>query len=141
MARASSRCFSADTAVATLSVLFGALAAALTAVGLYGVISYTVARRTGEIGIRLALGAGRWSVIALALREAAGVLAAGLGAGAILSLAASRTAAVLLYGVKSYDVWTLVISVIAITLVTAAATYLPARRASSLNPAITLRQE
>ncbi len=127
--------------MATLSALFGALAAALTAVGLYGVISYTVARRTGEIGIRLALGAGRWSVISLTLREAAGVLAAGLGAGTILSLAASRTAAVLLYGVKSYDVLTLVISALAITLVTAAATYLPARRASNLNPAITLRQE
>ncbi len=127
--------------MATLSALFGALAAALTAVGLYGVISYTVARRTSEIGIRVALGAGRWSVISLTLREAAGVLAAGLGAGAILSLAASRTAAVLLYGVKSYDVWTLVISALAITLVTAVATYLPARRASSLNPAITLRQE
>ena len=127
--------------MATLSVLFGALAAALTAVGLYGVISYTVARRTGEIGIRLALGAGRWSVISLTLREAAGVLAGGLGAGAILSLAAGRTAAMLLYGVKSYDVLTLGISALAITLVTAAATYLPARRASSLNPAITLRQE
>ncbi|HUJ50193.1 MAG TPA: FtsX-like permease family protein, partial [Bryobacteraceae bacterium] len=127
--------------MATLSALFGALAAALTAVGLYGVISYSVARRTSEIGIRLALGAGRWSVIGLTLREAATVLAAGLGAGAILSLAASRTAAVLLYGVKPYDVLTLVISALAITLVTAAATYLPARRASSLNPAMTLRQE
>ncbi|HEV2447634.1 MAG TPA: ABC transporter permease, partial [Candidatus Sulfopaludibacter sp.] len=127
--------------MATLSALFGALAAALTAVGLYGVISYTVARRTSEIGIRLALGASRWSVIALTLREAAAVLAAGLGAGAILSLAGGRSAAALLYGVKSYDVSTLVTSAVAITLVTAAATYLPARRASSLNPAITLRQE
>lgn len=127
--------------MATLSALFGALAAALTAVGLYGVISYTVARRTSEIGIRLALGAGRWTVIKLTLREAAAVLAAGLGAGTILSLAASHTVAALLFGLKSYDVWTLVVSVLTITLVTAAATCLPAHRASSLNPAITLRQD
>ena len=127
--------------MATLSALFGALAAVLTAAGLYGVISYTVARRTSEIGVRLALGAGRWAVVSLTLREAAAVLAAGLATGTILSLAASRSAAALLFGIKPYDAFTLLAAAIAVTLVSVAATYLPARRASRLNPAISLRQE
>ncbi len=127
--------------MATLSILFGALAAVLTAVRLDGVISYTVALRANEIGIRLALGAGRWAVVQLTMREAAGMLAAGLGAGTILALASGRVIRVLLFGLKPYDAWTLVVSVAGITLVAAAATYLPARRAASLNPAVTLRQE
>ena len=80
-------------------------------------------------------------MIKLTMREAAAVLAAGLGAGTILSLAASHTVGALLFGLKSYDALTLVVSVLTITLVTAAATCLPALRASSLNPAITLRQD
>jgi predicted permease len=127
--------------MATLSGLFGILAVALTAMGLYGVISYTVARRTNEIGVRIALGADRSAVIALILREAAVVLAAGLGAGMLLALAAGRAAAALLFGLESYDPLTLAIAGISLATVAAAASFLPAWRASSVNPVIALRQE
>jgi predicted permease len=127
--------------MATLSGLFGILAAVLTAVGLYGVISYTVARRTSEIGIRIALGAGRVAVTALIFRETAVFLAAGLGAGTILSLIAGRSASTFLFGVKPNDPLTLAMAGIAIALVAAAASYLPARRASAVNPVTALRQE
>jgi ABC-type antimicrobial peptide transport system permease subunit len=122
--------------MATLSSLFGVLAVVLTAVGLYGVISYTVARRTNEIGIRIALGADRRTVIALILREAAIVLMAGLGAGTILTLAAGRTAAVLLFGLEPYDPLTLAVAGISLAVVAAVASYLPAWRAASVNPVI-----
>jgi predicted permease len=127
--------------MATLSGLFGILAVVLTAVGLYGVISYTVARRTSEIGIRIALGAGRGAVMALILSETAIFLVAGLGAGTILSLIAGRSAATFLFGVKPNDPLTLAMAGTAIAFVAAAASYLPARRASAVNPVTALRQE
>jgi len=127
--------------MATLAGLFGALAVLLTAVGLYGVISYTVARRTSEIGIRIALGADRWEVIALIFRETAVFLGAGLSAGIVLSLAAGRSAGTFLFGVGPNDLWTLAIAAIAIALVAVAASYFPARRASAVNPVVALRQE
>jgi predicted permease len=127
--------------MATLSGLFGFLAAVLTGVGLYGVISYTVARRTNEIGIRIALGANRGAVIALILREAALVLAAGLGVGTVLTLAVGRAAATLLFGLELYDPLTLVTAGISLSVLAAAASYLPAWRASSVNPVIALRQD
>jgi ABC-type antimicrobial peptide transport system permease subunit len=127
--------------MATLAGLFGALAVLLTAVGLYGVISYTVARRTNEIGIRIALGADRWKVTALVFRETAAFLVAGLSAGVILSLAAGRSAGTFLFGVEPNDPWILAIAGIAIALVAAAAGYLPARRASAVNPVVALRQD
>ena len=127
--------------MATLASLFGALAVLLTAVGLYGVISYTVARRTSEIGIRIALGASRRSVIALIFRETAAFLVAGLSAGIILSLAAGRSAGTFLFGVEPNDPWILATAGIAIALVAAAASYLPARRASAVSPVVALRQD
>jgi hypothetical protein len=127
--------------MATLAGLFGALAVLLTAVGLYGVISYTVARRTNEIGIRIALGADRWKVTALVFRETAAFLVAGLSAGVILSLAAGRSAGTFLFGVEPNDPWILATAGIAIALVAAAASYLPARRASAVNPVVALRQD
>jgi ABC-type antimicrobial peptide transport system permease subunit len=127
--------------MATLSGLFGVLAMLLTAVGLYGVISYTVAQRTNEIGIRMALGADRRTVIALVLRETALVLAIGLGAGIMLTLAVGRAAAVLLFGLEPYDPLTLAIAGFSLTVLAAVASYLPAWRASSVNPVIALRQD
>ena len=127
--------------IATLSGIFGALAVLLAAFGLYGVISYMVARRTSEIGIRMALGADRRAVIVLILRETAVVLALGLVAGAGLSLAAGRFASTFLFGVEARDPQTLTIAGLAIAIVAAAASYLPARRASGVNPVIALRQE
>jgi putative ABC transport system permease protein len=127
--------------MATLSGLFGALAILLAAFGLYGVISYTVARRASEIGIRIALGADRRAVIGLILRETAVVLVFGLGVGIAISLAAGRTATAFLFGVKPEDPLVLIVAGIAITSVAAAASYLPARRACNVNPVIALRQE
>jgi putative ABC transport system permease protein len=127
--------------MATLSGFFGLLAGVLAAVGLYGVISYMVARRRNEIGIRIALGARRGQVLALIFRESALLLAIGLAAGTVLALAAGKTAASLLFGLKPYDPVTLVLATGALAAIAAAATYLPARRAADLDPTAALREE
>ncbi len=127
--------------MAILSGLFGALAVLLATVGLYGVISYMVARRTGEIGIRIALGASSANVIGLILRETGMLLAVGLCVGTLLAIAAGRTAATLLFGVQPGDPLTFAAAGIALTMVAFGASYLPARRASAVSPAIALRQE
>ncbi|MGH9647542.1 MAG: FtsX-like permease family protein, partial [Bryobacteraceae bacterium] len=127
--------------LATLSGLFGALAVVLTAAGLYGVISYTVARRTNEMGIRMAMGASRGAVIGLILRETAVVLGAGMSAGMILIMILGRAAGALLFGLAPYDPLTIVMACLSLAVVAAAASYLPARRASSLNPVIALRRD
>ena len=127
--------------MATLSGLFGALAVVLTAVGFYGVISYTVARRTNEIGIRMALGADRRAVIGMILKETAMVLAVGLSVGAMLTLAGGRAAAGLPFGLEWWDPVTLASAGLALAVVAAAASYVPVRRASSVNPMAALRME
>jgi ABC-type antimicrobial peptide transport system permease subunit len=127
--------------MATLSGFFGFLAVLLAVVGLYGVISYTVARRTNEIGIRMALGAQRGNVVGMIMREAAVLLAMGIAIGAALSLAAARTATSLLFGLKPHDPLTLVLAVVALAAVAAAASFLPAHRASRLDPMAALREE
>jgi putative ABC transport system permease protein len=127
--------------MATLSGFFGFLAVLLAVVGLYGVISYTVARRTNEIGIRMALGAQRGNVVGMIMREAALLLALGIAIGAGLSLAAARTATSLLFGLKPHDPITLVLAVVALAAVAAAASFLPAHRASRLDPMAALREE
>ena len=127
--------------MATLSSLFGFLAMVLTAVGVYGVISYTVAQRTNEIGIRIALGADRPAVIALILRETALVLAIGLTVGSLMTLVAGRSAAVLLFGLEPSDPLTLAVAGGSLAMLAAAASYFPARRAAAVNPVIALRQD
>jgi putative ABC transport system permease protein len=127
--------------MATLSGMFGALAVLLAAFGLYGVISYTVAWRTSEIGIRIALGADRAAVIWLILRETAFVLAFGLCAGFVLSLAAGRFAAIFLFGVNPQDPFLFAAAGISISVMAVAASYLPTLRACAVNPVIALRQE
>jgi putative ABC transport system permease protein len=124
-----------------LSAFFGGLAAVLAMVGLYGVISYMVARRRNEIGIRLALGAERGQVVAMVMREAARLLAAGIVLGTAASLAAGRSASSLLFGLKSYDPLTLVSAGALLALIAAAASFVPARRASRLDPMVALRDE
>ena len=127
--------------MATLSGLFGALAAVIAMIGLYGVMSYMVARRSNEIGIRMALGAGRADVVRMVMREATLLLGAGLIVGAVLAIAAARMATSLLFGLRPWDPSTLAVSAVVLAAIAALASYLPAARASRLEPTIALREE
>lgn len=127
--------------MATLSGFFGFLAGLLATIGLYGLISYTVARRTNEIGIRMALGAQRGDVVRMILREAGILLGIGIAAGTALSLLAAKTASALLFGLKPSDPLTLAAAIAALAAVTVAASFLPAQRASRLDPMVALRDE
>lgn len=111
------------------------------AVGLYGVMSYVVARRRSEIGLRIALGAGRSDVLVLVLRETAVLLAVGMAAGIVCALALGRSASTLLFGLEPHDPVTLLGAASLLAVVAALASYLPARRASRLDPMVALRSE
>ncbi|MBV9502946.1 MAG: ABC transporter permease, partial [Acidobacteriaceae bacterium] len=127
--------------MATLSGFFGFLAAALATVGLYGVISYMVARRRSEIGIRIALGANRSGVVRLVIKEAILLLAAGLIIGAAVAAASAQTASSLLYGLRPTDPMTMVLAAIALACIALAASFVPALRAARLEPMAALREE
>ena len=127
--------------LAMLAGFFGILAAALVLIGLYGMISFGIAERRHEIGIRIALGASRRRVITLIMGQAAGVLAVGVALGAAVALAAAPAAATLLFGLEPTDPATLASAAVVLIAVAALATYIPARRAARLNPLIALRQE
>jgi putative ABC transport system permease protein len=127
--------------MATLSGFFGGLAVLIATIGLYGVMSYTVARRRVEIGIRMALGADRGSVVKMIVREAGMLLVAGVVIGTGLAIVAGRTATTLLYNVKPWDVATLASAVLMLSAVTLVASWLPARRAARLAPTVALREE
>jgi putative ABC transport system permease protein len=120
---------------------FAAAALALAAVGIYGVMSYSVARRRGEIGIRMALGARPADVLRLVMGEAAGVSAAGAVLGLLAALALTRLMSGLLYGVAATDPATFVLVSLLLALVALVATYLPARRAVRIDPLAALRSE
>jgi len=130
-----------DELLATLSGFFGFLAALLAAIGLYGVISYMVVQRTKEIGIRMAIGAKRVDVVGMILRQAGILTVAGLVIGNGLALASAQVAKSLLYGLKPRDPFTLVLAVLTLTAVAALASFLPAYRASRLDPLKALRYE
>ena len=127
--------------VARLASFFGGLALLLACIGLYGVMSYGVARRTNEIGIRMALGARGQSVLWLVLREALALVAIGLVVGVLVSLAVTKTAATLLYELKPNDPLTIAGATILLAAIAALAGYLPARRASRVDPMVALREE
>jgi predicted permease len=127
--------------MATLSGFFGVLAALIATIGLYGVMSYVVARRRNEIGIRMALGADRRDVVRMIMREASLLLAAGLAVGLVMAIAAARAATSFLFGLQPSDPATLGMAVLALALVAALASYLPAQRASRLEPTTALREE
>ncbi len=127
--------------LAELSSGFGLLAAVLTTVGLYGLVAYSVSRRTGEIGLRMALGATHRTILGLVLRETGLLLVTGLVLGVVLALAGGRAAATLLYGVKPHDPVTLGLSVALLGLIAVAASVIPARRATLIDPGIALRTE
>ena len=127
--------------IATLSGFFGVVAALLAVVGLYGVMSYMVVRRRNEIGIRMTLGASRGEITGMIIREAAILLAVGLGAGVLLALAGGRAASSMLFGLKPYDPATLAIAAALLALVALGASYVPARRATTVDPMVALRYE
>jgi predicted permease len=127
--------------MATLSGGFGFLAAVLALLGLYGVISYTVAQRRNEIGVRVALGATRANVVGLVMREAAVLLGVGLAAGIGLSLWAGTAAATLLFGLKPHDLASLTAAAALLASIALLASYIPARRAAGADPMPALRSD
>ena len=127
--------------MATLSGFFAGLAVLIATIGLYGVMSYMVARRRVEIGVRMALGADAGAVIRMIVREAGILLAAGLAIGAVLSVFAAKSASALLYELKPGDPATVAIAIVALASVTLLAGWIPARRASRLAPSIALRED
>jgi len=135
------RNFNEDRLMARLVELFGGLALLLASIGLYGVTAYSVARRTGEIGVRMALGADRARVIRLVLRGAVLQLGIGLAIGIPAALAGGRLMASQLYGVKSYDPAILAFAIAVLAAAALLAGFLPARKAASLDPMQALRVE
>jgi putative ABC transport system permease protein len=121
--------------------LFAGLAVVLAAVGIYGVMSYQVAQRTREMGLRMALGAQRGAVLALVVREAGLLSLTGLGAGLVLSLLATRVMASLLFGVGATDPLTLAVVSACLALVSLAAAYVPGERATRVDPMVALRAD
>src|SRR6266566_2495137 len=121
--------------------LFGALGLVLSAIGLYGVHSYVVSQRTQEMGIRIALGAGRRDILELVMGQALRVTGWGLLLGAAGALAVGRAIASLLYGVKPHDPLVLSLVMVILGAVAAVASYLPARRATKVDPMVALRYE
>jgi ABC-type antimicrobial peptide transport system permease subunit len=130
-----------DRMFADLTGGFGLLALVLASIGIYGVLAYSVSRRTSEIGIRMALGARRQAVLAMVLREAVWMAALGVGAGGAAALAMGRLIASMLYGLKSWDPATLVASAALLALVAIGAGAIPARRAATVDPMRALRHE
>jgi predicted permease len=125
----------------TLLVTFAACALALAIVGVYGVIAYWVGQRTRDIGIRIALGADGARIARMIAREFAGIVAAGLVTGAIAALLLTRVLSSMLFGVSATDAATFVMVPLALALVSALATYLPARRAMRVDPLSAIRTE
>lgn len=127
--------------IAQIAAFFGLLALLLACIGLYGLMSYGVARRRAEMGIRIALGAARTSVVWLVLREALLLAGAGLAVGILLVLAAGRVLSSLLFGVSPTDPATVLATLLLMLMVAVVAAYVPARRAAQVDPATALRQE
>src|SRR5262249_45915547 len=127
--------------VAELSAFFGILAALLACIGIYGVVSYGVTRRTNEFGIRMALGGQRRNVLWLVLRETLALGLAGAVTGLALALAASSLVESLLFGVKPTDPAVLILSIAGMICVALLSGYLPARRATRIDPSTALRYE
>ena len=133
--------FTEERLVTQLTGLFGLLALALASVGLYGITAYSVARRTNEIGVRMALGANRRDVIRMVLRNALLLVAVGLAIGVPVALLGGRLMSSQLYGVHAYDPMTLVVAVVVLSIFAALAGWIPARRAASIEPMQALRIE
>jgi predicted permease len=132
---------SPERVLALLSDFFGSVGLLLASLGLYGLLSYTVSRRTREIGVRVALGASRGGIAALILRDAAVLLGIGLTAGLALALAGTRAIAALLYGISGHDPAALGAAAGVLVLIAIVASLIPSLRAARVNPAVSLRHE
>jgi predicted permease len=132
---------SSERMIASLSAVFGFLATLLAVIGLYGVMAYTVAQRTREVGIRMALGAAQGNVIWMVMREVLVLVAIGVVAGVPASLALTKLVQSQLFGLSPHDPATLILATIALAFVACAAGYIPAWRASRLDPMKALRYE
>jgi predicted permease len=133
--------FAQERLFAQAYALFGALALVLASIGLFGLMSYSVSRRTNEIGIRMALGARRADVLRLVMRESMSLVAIGVVAGIVIAAVGSRLVATLLFEVPATDLATMSAAIGVMALVAAFAGYLPARRASRVDPMVALRYE
>jgi ABC-type antimicrobial peptide transport system permease subunit len=133
--------FNGERLISRLTELFGLLALVLASVGLYGITTYSVARRTSEIGLRMALGANRSRVLSLVMRNALLLVSLGLALGIPLALLGGRLVSAQLYGVRTYDPLTLTAAVLILALSAALAGFIPARRAASIEPMHALRTE
>jgi predicted permease len=132
---------SSQITLARLSAFFAGLALLLACIGLYGIMSYTVAGRTREIGVRIAIGAQRGDVLQMVLREGMLLVGVGIAAGIPLSLAGSRVLQSFLFGLKSSDPLSLVVVIVLLGSVATIAGFIPARRATKVNPIVALRYE
>jgi putative ABC transport system permease protein len=126
---------------ALVMAVLGLIGLVLSAVGIYGLMMYTVSRRTHEIGVRVALGAERGDVLRLALGQALSVTAAGVGIGLVLAYAAGRLMAANLFGVVRLEAATFALLALVLSAVSLLAAYIPARRALRVDPAAALRAE
>ena len=133
--------FNQERLITRLTGLFGILALALASVGLYGITAYSVARRTAEIGLRMALGANRGDVVVMVMRNALLLVAIGLAVGIPIALAGGRLMSSQLYGVRIYDPLTMAGAVLALAAFAALAGFIPARRAANIQPMTALRIE
>ena len=133
--------FNEERLISRLTGLFGLLALALASVGLYGITAYSVARRTNEIGLRMALGANRGNVVSLVLSRALLLVGIGLAIGIPVAVLGGRLMRTQLYGVKIYDPITLAVAVTVLSAFAALAGFIPARRAASIEPMKALRTE
>ncbi len=133
--------FNQERLISRLTALFGLLALVLASVGLYGITAYSVARRTSEIGLRMALGANRGDVVALVLRAASWQVGLGLAIGIPVALLGGHLMASQLYGVSTYDPFTLAAAILVLAAFAAIAGFIPARRAASIEPMHALRTE
>jgi predicted permease len=133
--------FQQENMISTLTTLFGVLGLLLAAVGLYGVMAYMVEQRTGEIGIRMALGADRWRVVKMVLRRAFSQVGIGLALGIPAAIGAGRLMKDQLFGVKPWDPVMLVFATLLLALAAVLASVIPARRAAGVEPMVALRNE
>jgi putative ABC transport system permease protein len=127
--------------LSVLLTIFSAVALVLAAVGIYGLLAYSVARRSKEFGLRMALGAQQQDVLGLVLKQGATMIASGLITGLVAAFALTRLMSSLLYHVRATDPLTFVVVVLGLAAVAMLASYIPARRATKVNPTVALRYE